>query len=87
MNVALTAPAATVTEAGAVNTVEALFVKVTAAPPVSAARESVTVQDVLLFADNAVKVHPIPRSVGSGCSDMVTVAVPFRVAVKVALRF
>jgi hypothetical protein len=84
LNVPATVPADTVTDAGAVNTGEALFVKATTAPPVSAALESVTVHDVPLLEDRAVKVQPIPRTVGSDWRDIVAVAVPFSVAVNVA---
>jgi len=65
LNVALTAPAATVTDAGAVKTGEPLFVRATTAPPASAARDSVTVHDVPLFDPSALNVHVIPRRVGS----------------------
>ena len=86
LNVALTAPAATVTDAGADKAGDALLLNVTAAPPVGAAFEIVTVQFVLLFDDRAVAVHEIPRMVARVCSGTVAVAVvPFSVAVRVAV--
>ena len=83
LNAALTFPAATVTDAGAVNTGAPLLVSVTTAPPAGAAFDSVTVHDVLLLEASDVNVHAIPRGVGSVSSEMVAVAVPLNVAVKV----
>lgn len=50
------APAATVTEAGTVNTV-LVFVSATAAPPAGAAFVSVTVQTLLAFGPKLVGLH------------------------------
>lgn len=86
LNVPLTVPAATVTVAGADNAGEALFASVTAAPPVDAAIERVTVHVVPLFEDKLVAMQESPRRVGSGCKVTVAVAVElFSVAVRVAV--
>ena len=81
-----TEPAATVTDAGAVNVGDALLVRVTTAPPVNAAFESVAVQVVLAFEGRVVKVQASPRRVGGVTSDSLAVAVvPFSAPVRVAV--
>ena len=85
LNVAVVAFAATVTEAGAVNAGDALFVRVTAVVLVGAF-DNVTVQVVLPFDANAVAVQVSDVMVATGCSDILTDAVvplsdPVRVAV------
>ena len=64
LNVAVVAFAATVADAGTVSAGEALFVKVTTAPPVGAACASVTVHSALPFEDRAAAVQDIPLTVG-----------------------
>jgi hypothetical protein len=56
VNVAETAPAATVMDAGVVNTAE-LSEIATAVPPAAAAWEIVTVQVVLVFGDRLLAAH------------------------------
>ena len=86
LNVPVVAPAATVTEAGTVKADDALLVNVTAAPPVNAASESVTVHVVPPFEVSVVNVHATPRIVGGVTSDSVAVAVVlFNVPVRVAV--
>jgi len=80
------APAATVTDAGTVNTGDALFVNVTTAPPVNAAFDRVAVHVVLPFDVSVVKVHERPLIAGGVTSDTLVVAVvPFNVPVRVAV--
>lgn len=85
LNVAAVAPAATVTEAGAVNTGDALLVSVTMAPPAGAACESVTLQVVAAFDDSVLAEQESAVTAGRICSDTVAVADPFRVAVRVTV--
>ena len=86
LNVALTAPAATVTEAGTVKIAGALLVSVTTVPPLSAAADSVTAQVVLAFEDKVVAPQLNPVTPGSVWRVSLVVAVdPFSVAVSVAV--
>ena len=86
MKVPVVAPAATVTEAGTVKADDALLVNVTAAPPVNAAAESVTVHVVLPFEVSVLDVQERLLIVGAVTSDSVAVAVvPFSAPVKVAV--
>ncbi|HUB82472.1 MAG TPA: hypothetical protein VMB03_26930 [Bryobacteraceae bacterium] len=80
------APAATVTDAGALNAPGALLVNVTTVPPVNAAFESVAVHVVLPLEPSVVEVHERPSKVGGVASDSVALAVvPFSVPVRVAV--
>ena len=73
MKAPVVAPPATVTEAGAVTIVGALFVNVTAAPPVGAACEIVAVHCVLALEDSVAAVQLSPVIVGD---EPETLAVP-----------
>jgi len=68
------APAATVTDAGTVNTGDALFVNVTTAPPMGAACEIVAVHCVLWLEESVVAVQLSPVIVGDDPPE--TLAVP-----------
>jgi hypothetical protein len=85
LNTAFVAFAATVTDAGAVRTPEALLVNVTTAPPAGATCESVTVHVVLPLEDNVGPQDSALMPV-VGCSVMVALAlVAFTVPVSVAV--
>ena len=75
LNVAEDAFAATVTDEGTVSVPDAVFPKVTTAPPVGADCDKVTVQLVLPFDDKVVVMHDTPVTVGRGWLDVI-VAVP-----------
>ena len=86
LNVAVAAPAATVTLAGAANTGDALFARETTAPPAGAAPEMVIVQVVLLLELSALRVQVSAVRVCSACRVSVALAVvPLNDAVRVAL--
>ena len=82
---AVVAPAPTVTEAGTANAV--LFEdSPTDAPPVSAARDSVTVQVEVPPETTEFGAHETPEIAGAGgVTVTVVVALPFKVAVTVAV--
>ena len=71
LNVAEVAFADTVTDAGAVNTVAALFVSVTTEPPVGATFDSVTVQVALALAPRALGVHANDETRTVACNETV----------------
>ena len=85
LNVAVVAPAATVTDAGTVSK-PLLLAKVTLEPPVGAVWVSVTVHVLTALCPSLVGLHPTPDT--STCASRLMVAVwePLpRVAVTVAL--
>ena len=85
LNVADVALAATVTEAGAVNVDDALFVRATTVAAAGAA-ESVTVQVVFAFGPSVLAVQPRVVTVTGACSNTVADAVlPFSDPVRVAV--
>ena len=85
LNVAVVAPAATVTEAGTVSTV-LLLVRVTAAPPVGATCVSVTVQVLDAFCPRLVGLHASEDTVTGATRLIVALAeLLLYVAVTVAL--
>ena len=65
LNVPVVLVAATVTDTGAANTVEALSVKPTVAPPAGAPADRVTVQLVLALDDKAEAAQLKPVTAGS----------------------
>ena len=82
VKVAVVAAAATVTDAGTVTAEVALLERVTREPPVGAALERVTVQDVVEDAARVVLVHCREVKVRGAVSVRVTVWLePLRVAV------
>ncbi len=85
VKLAAVAPAETVTEAGTVSA--ALFEEsATEAPPVSAARDRVTVQVVLPLEATELGEHDRPETAGGGgVTVTVVVALPFKVAVTVTV--
>jgi len=86
VNVAVVAPAVTVTDAGTVRVPVALLVRVTREPPGSAGFDSVTEHVVVPFEERVVNVHASPLTVGGFSSDIATVAVdPLSDAVRVAV--
>ncbi|HUB82476.1 MAG TPA: hypothetical protein VMB03_26950 [Bryobacteraceae bacterium] len=86
VNVAVVAPAVTVTDAGTLKTPDALLVRVTTAPPDSAVLDRVTVQVVLPLEESVETVHANPVTTGGASNDIVAVAVdPFMDAVRVAV--
>ncbi|MEI9972370.1 MAG: hypothetical protein WDO73_10155 [Ignavibacteriota bacterium] len=87
MKVAEVADAATVAEAGTVRE-ELVFDRLTVAPPVGAAWDSVTVQMLEAFGPRVVGVHDSEETVAETTSAMVLLAeLPLYVAVTVALAF
>ena len=85
VKVAVVAAAATVTDAGTVTAEVALLERVTREPPVGAALDRVTVQDVVEDAARVVLVHCREEGVGGATSDKLAIALsPLRVAVAVA---
>ena len=85
LNVADIVPAATVTVAGTASTGDALFVNGTTVPPGNPGCERFTVHVVLWFEVSVVKMHDRDVGVGGGSKVTFTFAVPFSVAVKVAV--
>ena len=85
MKFAVVAPAVTVTEAGTVSA--ALFEESpTEAPPVSAARDNVTVQVEVAPEATELGEHDRPETAGGGGVTVTeAVAVPFKVAVNVTV--
>ena len=84
--VAVVAFADTETEAGAVSTLAALFVRPTVAPPVGAAFDSVTVQVALPFEPRALGAHCSVVTVAEDCNETVADEVdPFSDPVSVAV--
>lgn len=71
--------------AGAVNAGDALLVNVTTATPTGAMADKVTVQTVLPLEDKVVAEQESPLTEIVTCKDTVVCAVPFRVAVRVAV--
>jgi hypothetical protein len=84
LNVAWVAFAATVTDAGAVSTLGALFVNVTDRPPTEAGCDTVTVQDVVEFGPMVVAAQDSMLNVGACNISVVLTVEPFNEAVKAA---
>jgi len=86
LNVPAVAPAFTETDAGTANTGDALFPKVTTAPPGNAGCDRLTVQVVPWFDVSVVNVQEKDAGTGNGCNTtLVDAVVPFMAAVKVAV--